>query len=126
MQSFINTLFNPLGSQLLAENLLQHGLFLPQFYRICQQTSPCMGSSLQGSTDPARILQTHVFYGVTTSFKDIHLLWHGVLHGLKVDLCSTMILHCLQGHTCLTMICTRGCRRISSLVPSASPALLLC
>ena len=27
----------------------------------------------------------------------IHLLWHGVLHGLQVDICSTMDLHGLQG-----------------------------
>lgn len=52
----------------------------------------------------------------------IHLLWCGVLHKLQEALCSSMDLAGLQGHRCLTMVCTLGCRGVSGLAPGAPPA----
>ncbi|KAK4830186.1 LOW QUALITY PROTEIN: hypothetical protein QYF61_009213 [Mycteria americana] len=65
-----------------------------------------MGSSLstgpRSCQEPAPAWASH---GVTASFGHIHLLWRGVLHGLQVDICSTVDLHGLQGdslpHHCL-------------------------
>ncbi|KAM9590481.1 uncharacterized protein ACIBXB_005737 [Morphnus guianensis] len=82
VQSFRSTLLQhglPTGSQILPENLLR-GLLSPQIRRSCQEPAPAQGS-----------------HGVTASFGRIHLLRHGVLHGLQVDICSTVDLHGLQG-----------------------------
>ncbi|KAK4818194.1 hypothetical protein QYF61_008578 [Mycteria americana] len=65
-------------SQVLPENLLQRGLLSPQGHRSCKEPAPVQGPT--GSQPPL----------------GIHLLWHGVLHGLQVDICSTMDLHGLQ------------------------------
>ncbi|KAK4829708.1 hypothetical protein QYF61_006083 [Mycteria americana] len=69
-----------------------------QGHKSCQQTFSSMGSSLHGSTGPDRsLLQCQLPTRVTASFGHIHLLQHGVLHRLQVDICSTMDLHGLQG-----------------------------
>lgn len=39
-----------------------------------------------------------------------HLLWHGVLHRLQVNMCSTVDLHGLLGTSCLTIAFTMRCR----------------
>ncbi|KAK4827475.1 hypothetical protein QYF61_018711, partial [Mycteria americana] len=44
--------------------------------------------------EPAPAWASH---GATASFGHTHLLQHGVLHGLQVDICSTVDLHGLQG-----------------------------
>ena len=57
-----------------------------------------MGSSLHMSTGAARsLLQCGLSMGLQPLL-GIHLLRCGVLHGLQVDICSTMDLHGLQGH----------------------------
>ena len=38
------------------------------------------------------------FHGPKFPSGHTHLLWHGVLHGLQVDICSTVDLHGLQRH----------------------------
>ncbi|KAK4825359.1 hypothetical protein QYF61_026878 [Mycteria americana] len=68
----------------------------PWGHKSCQQTCSSMGSSLHGSRGPARSL---LQCGLPTGSQPpsgIHLLWRGVLHGLQVDICSTMDLHRLQ------------------------------
>lgn len=52
------------------------------FHRSCQEIAP-----------------SWAFHGITDSLQCIHLRWQGVLHGLQKDLCSTLELHGLQGHT---------------------------
>jgi len=84
VQSFRNRLLqcrSPMGSQVLPANLLQRGLLSPRGHRSCQEPAP-----------------GRAFHGVTDSFRPIHLLWSVVLHGLQVDICSTMDLHGLQGY----------------------------
>jgi len=70
---------SPTGSQVLPANLLQCGVLFPWVHRCCQE--------------PAQVQASH---GVTASFGHIHLLWHGLLHGLQVYICSTVDLHGLQ------------------------------
>lgn len=53
----------------------------------------------------------------------ILLFWHGVLHGWQVDLCSTLHIHRLQGHSSFITVCTKGCRGISATAPRAPPLL---
>ena len=107
VQSFRNRLLqrgSPAGSQVLPANLLQHGLLSLQGHRPCQELAP-----------------VQAIHGVTASFGYILLLRREVLHGLQVDICSTVDLHGLQGTTCITMVFTTGCRGISALVPGAPP-----
>lgn len=64
------------------------------------------------------------------SFLLVHLHPSQVLHRLQMNLCSTMDLHRLKGHSCLTTVCTMGCREISAPLPGApdpppSPATLV-
>lgn len=91
---------------------------LPWGHKCCQETCSTMGSSLHEATGPAWSLHQ---CGFLTESQGIHLLWCGVLCGLQMDLCSPWDPHGLQGHRCLTMGCTRGCRGISALVPGAPP-----
>ena len=56
-----------------------------------------MGSSLHGSTGPARSLLQCRLPTWSQPPLDIHLLRCGVFHGLQVDIYSTMDLHGLQG-----------------------------
>jgi len=49
-----------------------------------------------GVTSPARSLVQHGLSMVSQPSSGFHLLWCGVLHGLQVDVCSTMDLHELQ------------------------------
>jgi len=66
-----------------------------QFFRntLLQHGSP-KGSQVL----PANLFQ-HRLPLVSQPLLDIHLLWCGVLHGLQVEICSTMDLHGLQGHS---------------------------
>jgi len=50
-----------------------------------------------------------------------HLLHHGVLHGLQVDIRSTMPSVGCGRTTCCTMFFTTGSGRISAPVPGVSP-----
>lgn len=96
----------PRGSQVLPGNL-QRGLFSPQ---VCWPLpGPCSSTGLPW---------------VHSLLSGIHLLQHGLLHRLQVDLCILVILHGLQGHSCLTMVFTMGYRRISAPVPGAPPSRL--
>jgi len=82
VQPFRNRLVqygSPMGSQVLPANLLQR-----------------MVLTLHRSTGPARILlQCEISMG-SQSPSGIHLLWHGVLRWLQVEICSTMDPHGLQ------------------------------
>jgi len=80
--SFRNRLFErgyPTRSQVLPVNLLQPGLLSPCSHRSCQEPAPAQG-----------------LHTARASLGCIHLLQHAVLHGLQVDICSTMDLHGLQ------------------------------
>jgi len=71
---------SPVGSQVLPANLLQCGLLF-----------------LHGSTGPVRsLLQRRLPMGSQPP-PGTHLLWGQVVHGLQVDICSTIDLHGLQG-----------------------------
>jgi len=52
----------------------------------------------------------------------IHLLQHGVLPGLQVDICSTMELFGLQGDSLPDCVFFTGYRGISAPVPGAPPS----
>jgi len=73
-------------------------------HKPCQPTCSSVGSSLHGSAcrvcmswqEPAPVCAPH---GVTASFKHPPALVWGPFHGLQVDICSTMDLHGLQGHS---------------------------
>ncbi|KAK4822676.1 hypothetical protein QYF61_019043 [Mycteria americana] len=85
VQSFRNRLLqrgSPMGSQVLPVNLLQHGFLSPQVHR---------------PTGPARSLLQHGLPMGSQPPSGIHLLRQGVLHGLQVDICSTVNLHGPQG-----------------------------
>ena len=52
----------------------------------------------RGATDLARsLLHDGISTGSQLPSGHIHLLWHGFLHGLQVDVCPTLNLHGLQG-----------------------------
>ena len=69
----------------------------PRGHKSCQQTCSSVVSSLHGSTGPARnLLQRGLPTGSQRPW-GIPLLRCGVLHGLQVDICSTVNLHGLQG-----------------------------
>ena len=68
------------GSQLLPANLLHRGLLSPRGHRPCQEPAPAGAS-----------------HRATASFGHIRLLRPGLLHGLQVDICSTVDLCGLQG-----------------------------
>jgi len=100
VQSFRNRLLqcgSPTGSHALPANLLQRGS--PRGRKPCQETCSSVGSSLHGSTSPGRILLQHGIPMGSQPPSGIHLLWRGVLHELQVEICSTMDLHGLQGHS---------------------------
>ena len=70
----------------------------PWVYKPCQKTCSGVGSSLHGSTGPARSLLQHgAPHGVTASFRHPPALAWGPFHRLQVDICSTVDLHGLQG-----------------------------
>ncbi|KAM9662266.1 uncharacterized protein ACIBXB_013160 [Morphnus guianensis] len=82
------------GVQSFRSTLLQCGP--PRGHKSCQKTCS-VGSSLHRSAGPARSLLQR---GVPTGSQPpsgTHLLRRGVLHGLQVDICSTVDLHGLQG-----------------------------
>jgi len=84
-QSFRNRLLQcvfPTGSQVLPGN-------------------SSVGSSLCGSTGPARSLLQHGLPMGSQLPLVIHLLWCWALYGLQVEICSTINLHGLQGDSLL-------------------------
>ncbi|KAK4820738.1 hypothetical protein QYF61_004419 [Mycteria americana] len=83
------------GVQSFRNRLLRVGP--PRSHKSCQQTCSSVGSSLHGATGPARSLLQHGLPTGSQPPSGIHLLQHGVLHGMQVDICSTMDLHGLQG-----------------------------
>ncbi|KAK4831466.1 hypothetical protein QYF61_017714 [Mycteria americana] len=101
VQSFRNRLLqrgSPTGSQVLPANLLQHGVL-----------------SLHGVTGPARSLLQHGLPMGSQPPSGIHLLQCGVLHGLQVDICSTIYLHGLQGDSLPHHGLHHGLKGISAL-----------
>ena len=85
VQSFRNRLLqceSPAGSQDLSANLLQHGLLSPWVHMSRQKPVPAQA--------PHR---------VTASFRHPPAPAQGPFHGLQVEICSTMDLHGLQGHS---------------------------
>jgi len=71
----------------------------PQGHKPGQQTCSSVGSSLHGATDPGKsLLQCRLSTGSQLP-SSVHLLWCGVLHGLQVEICLTVDLHGLQGHS---------------------------
>jgi len=69
----------------------------PWGHKSCQQTCSGTGSSLHGSTGPGRSLLQRGFPTGSQPPSGIHLLRHGVLHGLRVDICSIGDLHGMKG-----------------------------
>jgi len=67
----------------------------PRGHKPCQQTCSSVGSPLHRSWQQHALVRA--LHGVTASFGCIHLLQCGVLHGLQVDICSTVELDGLQG-----------------------------
>ena len=65
----------------------------PWGHKSCQQTCSSVGSSLHRSTGPARSLLQHSLPTGPQPPSGIHLLWHGVFHGLQVYICSTVDLY---------------------------------
>lgn len=61
-----------------------------------------------------RVPESSVGFTQDCSFLLVHLHPSQVLHRLQMNLCSTMDLHRLKGHSCLTTVCTMGCREICS------------
>jgi len=83
VQSLRNRLLrhaSPTRSQALPVNLFQRGLL-----------------SLHGATGPTSSLLQHRLRTGSQPPSGTHLLRRGVLHGLQVDICSTIDLHRLQG-----------------------------
>ena len=84
--SFLLMLFpccrgSPLGSQALPENMLQHGLLSPQGHRSCQEPAPAWAP-----------------HGLTASFGHPLVPVRGPPRA-AVEICSTVDLHGLQGHS---------------------------
>ncbi|KAK4813314.1 hypothetical protein QYF61_023989 [Mycteria americana] len=107
VQSFRSRLLqrgSPTGSQVLPENLLQHGFLSPRVHRSCQEPVPVRAS--HGRSQPP---------------SGIHLLWRGVLHGLQWRSAPPWTSMGCRGTACFTMVFTRGCRGISASVPGAPP-----
>jgi len=105
VQTFRDRLLQPVSpvrSQALPANLRQ--CRSPQVHRSCQEPAPAQAS-----------------HGVTASFGCTHLHCCGVLHGLWVEICSSVGLHGLQGTACLTIVCSMGCKGISAPAPGAPP-----
>jgi len=71
----------------------------PWGHKFFQQTCSAVGSSVHGSTGPARSLLQHGLPTGSLASLGIHLLQCGVLHGLQADICSTVDLYGLQGHS---------------------------
>ena len=72
----------------------------PWGHKPCQQTCSGVVSSLHGSTAPGRsLLQRGAPHGVTASFRHPPALTWGPFHRLQVEICSTMDLYGLQGHS---------------------------
>jgi len=108
----------------------------PWGHKSCQQTCSSMGSSPHGATGPARSLLQHGVYTGSQPPSGIPLLWWEVLPTLQVEICSTLglhrlwghslphhgLLHRLQGTACLTMGCFMGCGGISAPAPGVHPA----
>ena len=99
----------PFQRAAVLHKLLQYGSF-PQSAVLLEQTAPAwvlVGSKVLPanrllvwaplSTGPARSLLQCGLPTVTAAFGRICLLWHGVLHRLQLDICSTMDLHRLHG-----------------------------
>jgi len=72
----------PHGSQALPANLLQRGLLSPWGHRSWQEPAPARAP-----------------HGVTASFRHPSAPAWGPFHGLQVEICSTVDLHRLQGHS---------------------------
>lgn len=88
-----------IGSEVLPENLLHHGLLSMESQVLSEASSRMAFSSF-----------VHRFLQGTSTCLDIQRLQGGCL------------LHRLQGHTCLTLGCTTDCREISPPV-SGAPSL---
>jgi len=87
------------------QKLLHHGSF-PWSPVLQKQTAPVWVP--HGVTRPAR-RPAPVWAplpGVTPSFGHIYLVQHEVLHGLQLDICSTVDLHGLQGNLYSGTWCT--------------------
>lgn len=147
-----------LGEDALHSSLLQHGVprqsskscssVAPlQSHKSCQQTYSGVDFTLHRAIRPVRACFTS--HGITASIRHLpalagapwdnspyqtsslnHLLCHGVLQGLQVDLCSTVeFLGGVQGHSCLTMVGTTVLQgdlcfgAWSTSLPSFCPAL---
>jgi len=71
----------------------------PRGHKPGQQTCSSVGSSLHGSTGPGRSLLEHGLPIGSQPLPGIPLLWRGVQSGLQVEICTTVGLHGLQGHS---------------------------
>lgn len=105
-----------------------------QFFKKCSSVGPCTGycpsrigcPSMGSARQPTSL---RLVCELLLSSGHIHLLWLGILHQAAGGSCTITVPHGLKGHSCLTMVFTMGCRRISALVvgepPTAPSALTL-
>jgi len=96
----------------------------PQCYKSCQQTCSGMGSSLQGSTGPARSLLWHGVPSTGSQLPSgIHLLWRGIPSmGYRWISAPPWTSMGCRWTTCLTMVFITGCKgRLSAPVSRAPP-----
>jgi len=69
------------------------------FHRVQSFRNRLLQYGFSTVTGPARNLLQNQFCITSQPPLGIHLLWHGVLHGLQVEVCSTLDLHGLQRDT---------------------------
>lgn len=119
-QSFLNFILGPSKRLQFFVNcspVCPFHLSSPQGVVLQEWTSPVWIT--QGVTSPdGKTAPGWAHHVITASFKGIHLLWHGVHHGLQMDVCSIMDLHGSRT-TCHIIIFTTGCRGLSALAPRA-------
>lgn len=91
--------------------------------QVLQETCSIMDSSLlHGSAGPCQQpAPGQVSHGGTVSSQAFTFSSLSLLPGLQVDLSIPVVLHGLQGHSCLTMAFLTDCKGISALTPGASP-----
>jgi len=71
----------------------------PWGHKPCRQICSSVGSSLPGATGPAKTLVQHRLPTGPQRSLDIYLLECGFLHGLQAEICSTLDLCRLKGHS---------------------------
>lgn len=106
MQSFRSRLLqcgSAMGSQVLQAHLLQQS---PLSMGHISYKEPALARGLPMASQPPL---------------GFHQLLCSILHGIQINLCSTVDFQRLQGHSCLTVIFTTGSRGMSATAPGTPP-----